>query len=181
MKNHTLSPLTEQEKKYAEESHDLVYKFLHKYRYSIEEYYDIAIFGYLKAVQLYHRREDLKKFKFSTICWKSMKSEIKDNFRIQNAQKRKSDEAIISLDAEYADGVCFYNVVGVKSAETDVLEKNMLEAVLNNLPEKYRKITQLKMNGYNNKEIYSAMGIPSSTYTIEMQRIRVAVKELMLD
>ncbi|WP_313184741.1 hypothetical protein [Lacrimispora sp.] len=182
MKNHTLSPLTEQEKKFAEESHDLVYKLLRIYGYSIEEYYDIAIFGYLKAVQLYLRREDLRnKFKFSTICWLSMKTEIKDNFVAQNAQKRKPVETVVSLDAEYAEGDGFYNIIGGKSTEADVLEKIMIDTVLENLPEKYRKITHLKMNGYNNKEIYTAMGIPSSTYTIEMQRIRVAVKELMFD
>jgi len=36
------------------------------------------------------------------------------------------------------------------------------------------------MNGYNDKEVYSMMGIPSSTYYKEMQRIRAIVKELML-
>ena len=57
MERHTLQPLTENEKKFAEENHKLLYKFLHEYGYSIEEHYNIAVFGFLKSVQLYYRKE----------------------------------------------------------------------------------------------------------------------------
>ncbi|WP_313187911.1 sigma-70 family RNA polymerase sigma factor [Lacrimispora sp.] len=180
MKYHKLQPLNDQEKKYAEEHHGLVYHYLHKYGYSIEEYYDIAIFGYLKAVQLYHRREDLRnKFQFSTIGCLWMKSEIKDYFRAQNRQKRKSEETVISLDAKYFEREGLYNIIGGKSAEVDVLENLLLETVLDNLPDRQRKIAFLKIKGYSDKEICSMIEISSSTCYLEMKKIKVIVKELM--
>lgn len=179
MKNHTLSPLTETEKKFAEQNHGLVYDFLHKHGYSIEEYYNVAIFGYLKAVQIYHRRKDLQdKYAFPFIGQQYMRSEIKDYFRTQDTQKRKPVEVVVSIDADCPDEA-FYKSMGRKSAEADVLDKLLYDNVLKGLSESRRKIVLLKVNGYNDKEVYSIMGIPSSTYYKEMQRIRAVIKELM--
>ncbi len=179
MKNHTLSTLTEQEKKFAEQNHGLVYDFLHKRGYSIEEYYNVVIPGYLKAVQIYHRREDIRnKYAFPFISQQYMRSAIGNDSMTQNAQKRKPVEVVISLDADCPDEV-FYKSTGRKSAEADVLDKMLYDSVLKELSESRRKIVLLKMNGYNDKEVYSMMGIPSSTYYKEMQRIRAVVKELM--
>ena len=55
-----LEPLTDFERKFATENHNLVYDFLHRHGYSLENYYEVAIFGFLKAVQIYNRREDLR-------------------------------------------------------------------------------------------------------------------------
>ncbi|MDR1772419.1 MAG: hypothetical protein LBS02_17565 [Hungatella sp.] len=181
MKNHTLSPLTEKEKKFAEQNHGLVYDFLHKRGYSIEEYYNVVIPGFLKAIQIYHRREDIRdKYAFPFISQQYMRAEIKDYFRIQDAKKRKPVEMAISLDADCSDEA-FYKFTGRKSAEADVLEKILYDTVLRGLSESRRKIVLLKVNGYNDKEVYSMMGIPSSTYYKEMQKIRAIVKELMFD
>lgn len=38
------------ERKFAEENHNLVYSFLHSNKYNIEDFYSIAVMGYLKAV-----------------------------------------------------------------------------------------------------------------------------------
>lgn len=181
MKNHTLSQLTEQEKRFAEQNHGLVYDFLYKRGYSIEEYYNVVIPGYLKAVQIYHRKVDLRnKYAFPFISQQYMRAEIKDYFRTQEAQKRKPVEVVISIDVDCPDEA-FYKSTGRKSAEADVLEKMLFDTVLKGLSENRRKIVLLKVNGYNDKEVYSMMGIPSSTYYKEMQRIRAIVKELMFD
>lgn len=36
-------PLTEEQRRFAEQNHNLVYKFLHQHGLSIDEYYDIVI------------------------------------------------------------------------------------------------------------------------------------------
>ncbi len=65
----TLTKLSEQEKQFAEKNHSLIYRYLHSHGYSIEEYYNIAVFGYLKAVQVYSQRKDLQdKYMFSVIA-----------------------------------------------------------------------------------------------------------------
>lgn len=67
-------PLTVKERKFAADNHNLVYSFLHRFGYSLELYYDIAIFGYLKSVQIYNRREDLKnKYTFPFISQQYMR------------------------------------------------------------------------------------------------------------
>lgn len=180
MEKHKLQPLTATEKRMSEENHNLVYNFLHRYGYSIESYYNIAIFGYLKAVQIYNRRKDLQeKYDFPFIAWQYMRSEIGNNTRTENSQKRKPTEGIISLDAEYAETENLYNAVGGKSAEDDVLEEELLNDIMENLSELQRKIAQLKINGYSNKETYLIVGMQPSSYYKEMKRIRAIVENIL--
>ena len=50
-----LQPMTQEEREFAEQHHDLVIDFL-RYRWlSVNDFYDIVIFGYLSAVQQYFR------------------------------------------------------------------------------------------------------------------------------
>lgn len=175
-----LEKLTESEKKFVEENHNLVYGFLHTYKYSIEEWYSVVIFGFLKSVQVYHRRKDLQnKYDFPFIAWQYMKSEIGNYFRKQNSQKRKPAEPTVSLDAEYYDMENFYNCVGGKSAEDDVMEKIFLAEILGNLSKIQRKIAELKIDGYNNKEVCLILQIPSSTFYQNMRRIKITINELL--
>lgn len=48
-----LKTFTEEEKRLAEKNHDLVYQFLKAHNYSMEDYYNIVVFGYLKGIQKY--------------------------------------------------------------------------------------------------------------------------------
>lgn len=181
MNKYKLQPLNNQEKSYAEEHHKLVYNFLHKKGYSIEEYYSIAVIGYLKAVQIYHRREDLRsKYDFPFISWQYMRSEIGNHFRMENSKKRKPSGEVISLDAEYSDMESLYNSVGGKSAESNVMEIELIADIMKGLSEAQRKIVQLKIDGYSNKEVHLLLKIPSSTYYKEMQKIKVVTKKLLI-
>lgn len=181
MEKHKSEPLTEMEKRLAEENHNLVYGFLHQNKYSIEEYYNVAIFGYLKAIQAYCRIEEKqKKYSLSLLAWLYMRAEIGNHFRMENSQKRKPTDGIISLDAEYAEMENMYNVVGIKSVEADVLEWELLNDIMENLSELQRKIAQLKINGYSNKEVYLLMGIKPCTYYKEMERMKTIVENLLI-
>lgn len=175
-----LERLTDSEKKFAEENHNLVYGFLHRYKYSIEEYYNVVIFGYLKAVQIYSRRKDLQsKYDFPFIAWQYMRSEIGHHFESDRTQKRKPLQSVISLDAAHEEFGNFYDMAGGKSAEDDVMEKILIVDIMNNLSEIQRKIAELKIMGYDNKEVYLLLKIPSSTYYKEMQRIKRVVDKLI--
>ena len=46
-----MKPLTAEEQHLAAENHDLVFAFLKEKELPIDVYYDVVIFGYLKAVQ----------------------------------------------------------------------------------------------------------------------------------
>lgn len=180
MKRNRMQPLTEQEKLFAESNHGLVYFFLHRYGYRIEDFYDIVIFGYLKAVQVYHRKEELKlKYDFAFIAWKYMRAEVGNYFRMESAEKRKPMETMISLDVSYTETDNLYNCVGGKSAEDDLLESEFLEEVLENLSAVQRGIFNLKLEGYSNKEVHISLEIPTSTYYKELARIKAILKRLV--
>lgn len=184
MTRQKLEPLTYLEQKYAEENHNLVYGFLHRYKYSIEEYYNIVIFGYLKAVQIYTRRKDLQsKYDFAFIAWQYMRSEIGHHFESERTQKRTLPEKSFSLNTEIKreDGTIeTCDVADGKSAEDDVMEKMLIANIMEKLSEIQRKITQLKIDGFSNKEVYLLMDIKPSTYYKEMGRIKVIVENILV-
>ena len=45
--------LTDEQRQFAAENHNLIYKYLWDRRLEIDDYYDIAVFGYLRAVKRY--------------------------------------------------------------------------------------------------------------------------------
>ena len=176
MDNYKLEPLTDSERKFATENHNLVYGFLHRYGYSLEIYYDVAVFGFLKAVQIYNRRADLRdKYDFPYISWQYIRSEIGNHFRTEDAKKRKPFETVVSLDVEYSETESLYNCVGVageKSPEMEVLESERMTEFFNGLSDTQRKIAEMKIDGYSNKEIYLSLEMKPSTYYGEVQRIK---------
>lgn len=182
---HIIQPLTDFERKFATENHNLVYDFLHKRGYSLENYYDIVIFGYLKAVQIYNRREDLRnKYAFPFISQQYMRSMIGNNLRMESAKKRKPLGTLVSLDAEYTETENLYNCIGVdngKSPESEVVAMERITEILSSLSDTQRKIIEMKLDGYSNKEIYLTLEIKPSTYYVEVKRIKKVLSERMGD
>lgn len=176
MDNYKLEKLTDFERKFATENHNLVYDFLHRHGYSLEIYYDIAIFGYLKAVQIYNRREDLRnKYAFPFISQQYMRSELGNHCRTEDAKKRKPSGTVVSLDAEYSETENLYNCIGVaggRSPESEVVAMEQVTELLNGLSDMQRRIAEMKIDGYNSKEIYSALEMKPSTYYVEVKRIK---------
>ena len=81
-------PLTNTQRDYAGNHVGLVYKFLYLNHLDIDEYYDIVIFGYLLAVQLYDEDERLKnRYLFSTIAWRQMRYSLFEHYRNNSRQK----------------------------------------------------------------------------------------------
>ncbi len=65
--------LNQKERSFAEDNHNLIYAFLHRYRLPQTEYYDILAIAYLKAVKEYNEKPELRqKYAFSTIAYKKM-------------------------------------------------------------------------------------------------------------
>ena len=91
-----LKPFTEEEKRLAEKNHDLVYQFLKAHNYSMEDYYNTVVFGYLKGIQKYCRYVgNNTENNLDGICWNCMRSEMKSRFKMETAKKRQSAEVTI--------------------------------------------------------------------------------------
>ena len=180
MENHKLQPLSDIEKRQAENNHKLVFSFLHRHGYELEKFYDVVIFGYIRAIQVYNRREDLrKKYQLAFICEQYMRSEIGNYYRMENSKKRKPTEIIISLDADYAETDNFYNCIGGKSTEDELMETEIIKDILEKLSDIQRKITEMKIKGYGNKEIYLLLEIKPSAYYRELQRIKSVLEKMV--
>ena len=57
---HTQRPLTEEERRFAEVHHDLIYRYMNLHKLNPEEWYDILIIPYLDAVKKFHQYERLQ-------------------------------------------------------------------------------------------------------------------------
>ena len=176
-----LQPLNEFEKHEAETNLDILYSFLHRHHYSIEEYYSIAVFGYLKGIQTYNRREDLQeKYCLPVICWQYIRAEISNHFKSENRQKRKPEESILSLDADYMETESLYNCIGGKSLETEYLETESIIQMFEKFTGAQQKIARMKMEGYSNKEIYLILEIKPSTFYRELDKIKSVLEKMVV-
>jgi RNA polymerase sigma-70 factor (ECF subfamily) len=167
-----LSPLTPEEQKYAEENHDLVYKFLHMHNLNVDDYYDVIIFGYLRAVENYSKRPDLQKLKFTTVAYAAMGSEWKNYSRAQNAEKRKGNALSLDCTTIYGeDDLELYNIIGKHDAldEEEALNR-ILKELAPVLTKKQLKALHLKAQGYSYNEI-------NSEYKLSFNVITRAIKE----
>ena len=180
MEIYKLQPLSASERELAEVNHGLVYSFLHQHGYSLEDTYSIVIFGYLKGVQVYNRRKDLQRYKLSSICYQYMRSEIGNHYKMENSQKRKHMEELLSLDAEYSEMENLYNAIGRQSVEVEYIETEKYSQVMETFNQQQRKIVELKMDGYSNSEICALMEMPSSTYYKEINRIKTILESLII-
>ena len=67
--------MTQEEREFAELHHDLVIDFLRYRRLSVNDFYDIVIFGYLSAVQQYFRNPPVG-VDFKAMAFRAMKDAV---------------------------------------------------------------------------------------------------------
>lgn len=90
-----MQPMTDEQRKLAEENHNLVYAFLKANNLPEDQYYDVIIFGLLCAVQEYCENPGLKRYKFSTVAWKKMNRELYCHRKYLSSQKNAHETVSI--------------------------------------------------------------------------------------
>ncbi len=85
-----LHPLTEEQRIFAEKHHDFIYQYLNGRHLNIEDYYDTAVFGYLKAVQDYLEKPELQQYRFATIARIAMRDALATEWKKQNRPMRRA-------------------------------------------------------------------------------------------
>lgn len=78
--------MTEAQRQFAAENHDLIYSFLQERALDLDSY-DAAAFGYLRAVQRYLTEPRLRRYRFSTVAWWAMRQSITAFRRAEERQK----------------------------------------------------------------------------------------------
>ena len=88
--------LTEYQRNYAEENHNLIRDFLRHNRLDRADYYDVVALGYLEAVQAYDEDSKARKYEFQTIASRKMSDCLFKYWRYNSRLKRKA--YLVSLD-----------------------------------------------------------------------------------
>lgn len=78
--------MTEEQRQFAANNHDLIYSFLRERSLDID-YYDAAAMGYLKAVQRYLTEPHLRRYQFSTVAWRAMRQSVMASRRAEERHR----------------------------------------------------------------------------------------------
>lgn len=147
-----LRPMTQEEREFAEQHHELVIDFLRCKRLPMDDFYDIVIFGYLSAVQQYFRNPPAG-VKFKAMAFRAMKDSILREGKYNARAKRCT--YIISLDD--------MNVQDPKQdTERQIEGKALLEQVVSVATPKEAKIISFLMDGFALREAARCLKMPKA-------------------
>lgn len=151
--------MTERQRRFAAENHNLIYCYLHEKGWEVSEYYDIAAFGYLRAVRRYLTEPGLSTYAFSSIAWQAMAQSIASFLRAEarrkDAERRYISEAAAAAPDPFVEleaRLLLHDLAAVSSGQQYAL-------------------AELRLQGYTIAEIAQAQGMPKI-------RIRRLLREL---
>lgn len=161
-------PLTSEQADFAAENHDLIGKYLHLRHLSVDAYYDVVVFGYLRAVRRYLTIPALREHKFVTIAYRAMMCDLGNYFCAQRRDKRTA--IVWQLDeerhaAELDDPVPTQAEQSLSLRETE----RTLACCLTHVQS---KIIYLKADGYSNWETARTCGIRPKQLRSELEAAR---------
>ena len=155
--------MTDEQRKLVTENHNLIYSFLNKHGFDIEEYYDLAAIGLCRAAKTY----DESKGAFSTYAYRAMLTDIDRDIRYRNRDKRIPEHLIDSYNAEVCNddngsSVELVNYIPSNvDIEREVIGLYMFDrylARLSDLSERDKLIFWLLLDGYTHREIGEIVG-----------------------
>ena len=154
-------PFTEEEQAFAEENHELMYKYKKAYKLDLEEWYDVLIIPYLQVVKKYFSYPDLRKYKFEQICFRTLDSARK-NYLIK-AERMKC----------YPSGNYFYYPTQ-NTTEDEAL--GMLKVAVESLTDIQREILLSLVNGSRSSDVIEKLGISTATYYRQVRTIKQIIR-----
>ena len=142
------TPLTPEQSAFAAEHEALIGRYLGLRRLNSNDFYDVAVFGYLRAVRRYLTEPALAQLKFSRVAFLAMRCEIGDAFRARRAAKRDAPVGAYVEDIHTDD---LEDMVPQRlEAEESLAETEARLAQC--LTRRQSKIVYLKASGCSNQE-----------------------------
>ena len=170
-------PLTKEQQAFATDHHGLVYKFLNENRLSEDEFYDVIIFGYLRAVYRYFNEPKLQKYSFATIGWKSMQGALSNYNRYQTRRKRNMEVLSIHVGL-YPDGAPLEDTIPAHDPIMQQLEMDLLlHELAGRVSKQQMDIVHLKQGGYGIREIARTQKVPMRS----IKELLAEVHDVLLD
>ena len=146
--------MTQEERDFAEQHHDLVIDYLCRKRLPTDDFYDVVIFGYLSAVQQYFRNPPAG-VAFKAMAFRAMKDSVLREGEYHTRAKRcgvtvgLNDAGSTLLDAK-------------QDTERQVKSKALLEQVVNVATPKEAKIISFLMDGFALHEAARRLKMPKA-------------------
>ncbi len=149
-------PLTLEQQRFAAEHHGLVFSFLRSRELEESDFYDVVIFGYLKAVKEYLTKPHIsRRYEFSTIAYTKMADSIYKHYEKQNRQKRNA--YTISLEAVVYgndEALSLHEVLSAPNPKMMDLETELLMLELaSRVSKREMEIIRMKTDGYGVRDI----------------------------
>ena len=147
-----LRPMTQEEREFAEQKHDLVIDFLYRKHLLMDNFYDIVIFGYLSAVQQYFRNPPAG-VAFEAMAVRAMKDSILREGEYRTRAKRSG----ITVNLDDASST----LTDLKQdTQRQVEGKALLEQVVSVATPKEARIINLLMDGFVLREAARLLKMP---------------------
>lgn len=145
--------------RFAEKNHKLVYAFLQEQRYDPGEYYDLAVMGYLRAVERYCSHAHLRRFSFSTVAYRAMQQSIV-SWKRGESRRRQAEEAYCAL-CDRRETVC----------DAELPEAYFFSELQRCGTPQQTAFALLRLHGYSIAEI-------AAQYKLDPRRVRRMLKSL---
>ena len=170
-------PLTPEQRLFAAEHHELVYKFLNNKHLPESEFYDVIIFGYLKAVHDYLTRKDLQIYDFSTIAWRDMSSSLSNYYRDQHRQKRTA--TVVSIHISKHDDLPLEEAIAGTDELMQQLETRLLlHDLASRVSKQQMDMVRLRNSGYSDRDIAQKQNISMSQVKKLLNEVRLVLKAM---
>ena len=177
-----MEPLTAEEKAFSADmgNYNQFFKYMKINKLDQEEWYDILILHYLRAVKKYLNIPHLQQYEFSTILFRTLDNARINYFRDMNREKRMPSGGIVSLDWEEdsMNGKRTAPMTWIdlkQSVEKTVMYHEMISEILSNLNDVQAEIFKMTMEEYNREEIKRYLGIKKGTFCNRMREIKHVV------
>lgn len=167
-----LTKLTDAQRDFAGRHHDLVLQYLRGKGLCEDDFYDIAVFGYLRAVQIYDQKPELQKYSFRTVAYRRMYAALWNHFRSLRAAKRNA--TVLSLNAPSADGLQLSEHFAADTpAVYEYAEaRETWEAVKAAATLKQVQALDMRAQGYTNQEIGKVYHLSPKSVSERVCRLR---------
>lgn len=170
-------PMTDEQRKLAEDNHNLIYAYLLRRGLDQDEYYGIAATGLCKAAMTYKPG----KYTFATYAYSCMRSEIAHYFTTQKRPCRFPPIPLAHLDAPLKDNdPDSHTLTDMLASETDFTGAEVAEIVAR-LSTQCQKYLRLYLMGYSKYEICKMTNRSPNAFYASMKWAKKMISRLNLD
>ena len=154
-----IRPMTNEEREFAEQNHDLVIDFLRCKRLPMDDFYDVVIFGYLSAVQQYFRKPPIG-VEFQAMAFRAMRDSVLREGEYNSRTKRLS--YIVSLEDLDSHGTHATIPDPRQDTERQVESKALLEQAVSVATPREASILRLLIDGFALHEAAQFLKMPKA-------------------